>query len=492
MSQRKPTRRPKLPMDHAYLGESGPRRPPSESWAANAEDSLVQKLIAFSTRRSLATEFERALKLYHGWKSARGQTLDMDDPEFVNFNEWYLHDFALSDGQRLIDRFAEENSSQLPPAEAQLLAAWQQIERVRLFEIQSVQPEVGIVVRDLLSEEEFTIQDRSASRTASRWLILVARLHQTLDRVCLTGNPRALSPREKPELVAFARRLWETYRAERPQAGYAEFYRDRSLELWRETKRLQEEANRSPVPVTREGHPLVLARAEFTVRDGRAVAEKLAAAEEFETIGPSEEYPGALHFDWYLRGRSHISEQTDLPKNAVMLDLQALQPDSASPGPQVRTLGDVFLWPTRLELSCMSRERLAAGKTLLVEILGDLVRPYKRDRLEPIDLDHPGPLARAASSRPQPKPAPRLSRAEQEALMRRMAEEQTLRWLEEPIPALEGQSPRQAMQTPAGQAKVLDLIKYMEFMDDQRPSSPAQGFGMDLARVRRELGLPAE
>jgi hypothetical protein len=54
MSQRKPTRRPIVAMDHAVLGASGPRQPWSQSWAATAEDSLVQKLIRFSTQRSWA------------------------------------------------------------------------------------------------------------------------------------------------------------------------------------------------------------------------------------------------------------------------------------------------------------------------------------------------------------------------------------------------------------------------------------------------------
>ena len=54
MSQRKPTRRLKVPPDQAYLGASGPRRPWSQSWAATAEDSLDQKLIQFSTQRSRA------------------------------------------------------------------------------------------------------------------------------------------------------------------------------------------------------------------------------------------------------------------------------------------------------------------------------------------------------------------------------------------------------------------------------------------------------
>jgi hypothetical protein len=38
---------------------------------------------------------------------------------------------------------------------------------------------------------------------------------------------------------------------------------------------------------------------------------------------------------------------------------------------------------------------------------------------------------------------------------------------------------------------VLDLIKYLEFMDDQRPSDAQEG-GMDPDRIRRELRLSPE
>ena len=57
------------------------------------------------------------------------KTLDASDPEFGDFNEWYINDFAPADGQRLIDRFAAESGAQLPVAEAELLAAWRTINR---------------------------------------------------------------------------------------------------------------------------------------------------------------------------------------------------------------------------------------------------------------------------------------------------------------------------------------------------------------------------
>ena len=492
MRRRKSTHFPKTPPSRDHDDDDaapGSSRPLSESWAPNAEDSLLQKLVHFSTRRSLAPEFERALELFFNRTSAPVQILASDDPELGDFDEWYINDFALADGQRLIDHFVEEIGPKLPVAEAELLATWRQINRQRLFEVQSAQPGVGLVVRDLLSEEELTIYDRSASRTVRRWTVMLARTYPKPDRVCFTGHPRLLTPREKPELVTFARRLWETYRGQHPAASYAEFYRDHSLDLWHETKRLQAEAGRPPVFVTREGHPLVRARAEFAVHDGRAVAEKLAAAEEFEAAGPSTEHPGALRFDWFLRGRSQVPEQTDLPRTAVLIDLQAFPVGTISLGPQVRTLGDITLWPTRLELSCISRERLAVGKALLSEVLDNLVRPYKHDRIEPYDLENPGPAA--GSLPPKPSPAPQLSHDEREALLRRRSEEHSARWLETPLPALEDLSPRQASQTPEGRAKVIDLIKSMEYLDDLRREA-SRPVTMDLPYIRRELGLPSQ
>jgi len=56
------------------------------------------------------------------------------------------------------------------------------------------------------------------------------------------------------------------------------------------------------------------------------------------------------------------------------------------------------------------------------------------------------------------------------------------RWLDEPIPALDGHTPRQAADDPTRRA---DLIKLL----DTFPAAEASRVGMDADRLRAALGL---
>jgi hypothetical protein len=448
-----------------------------------AEPSLREKLLSFTQRPRFRQDFDRATKTYFGKAARRGRTLVADEDQLPDFFEWFIHDMIMRGGKRLIDLFAEEVGPQLPEAEAKLLDAWRVTDRLRLFEVQSVQRDVGVVVQDVLNGETLTVYDRSASRAARRWAVMLVRLHQAEDRLCFTGATVLLPPQHAEELVESARRLWDKYRSQRAEASNSGFYRDHSLDLMREAKRAYEEASRPPILLTPEGHPLASTSAHFTVRDSDAVADLLSRSDEFDDAGPSDEDSEARHFNWLLRGRSRIPEQPSPKKGALMIQTEV----TSGPGePTYRSLGDVLLWRSRMELRCVSRERLQAGKALLQEILGDLVRLHKRDRIEPLDLDVQAPPLRAR--RPSDAPSPTFSRAERQALEQEMRARYTAQWLDTPIPALNDLSPRQALTTPEGRAKVIQLLKQMEYLEDGRRES-GEPMMMDIARLRRELGL---
>ncbi|MBF8285666.1 MAG: hypothetical protein HW378_4581 [Anaerolineales bacterium] len=444
---------------------------------------LREKIMDFVYQPRFGKDFEQAIRLYFGKAALRGRTLTVDEEEMPGFQEWYVHDFVTTGGRQFIDRFAEEVGPSLPEAEAKLLAAWRAMNCLRLFEIQSVQPGASVSVRDLLSDEEITIHDHSASRIMRRWMVILARPHQAEDRVCFTGSSPALTPMYKREMLESAQKLWNGYRARQPEAAFSDFYRAHSLDLLLEMKRLQEEASRPPVLVTAEGHSLMEARAEYAVRNANAVGDRLSEAEEFNFAGPSEEHRDALHFNWLLRGRSRVPEKPMPAKGAL-----ALRTDwTAGPGePAYRSLGDIMLWKDRLELECMSRERLEAGKTLLAEVLGDLAK-HKRDRVKPLKIEAASPYSETATAPQRPAPRRRLSREEM-ALEREMLERTTLEWLDSPAPTLNNLSPRQAVNTPEGRAEVLEMLKVAEYLDDNRRASGEPPV-MDIDRIRRELGL---
>jgi hypothetical protein len=61
-------------------------------------------------------------------------------------------------------------------------------------------------------------------------------------------------------------------------------------------------------------------------------------------------------------------------------------------------------------------------------------------------------------------------------------------WLDNPVPALDGKSPRQASRDPEAQEQLEELLKAVEYMEERkrREGEPY----IDVADVRRELGLP--
>jgi hypothetical protein len=448
------------------------------------EPALRQKILDFVYQPQHNKHFERALSLYFGPAALRQRTVAVDEDELPNFQEWFVFDFVLPNGRRLIDLFADDVGPTLPEAEANMLSAWRDINRLRLLEVQSVQPGQSVVVQDLLSEEILTVYDRSASRGLRRWIVMLVRPHQAVDRICFTGSALMLTPMHKANMLKAARQLWEAYRAKHPEASLSDFHRDSSLDLIQAMRHCQAEAARPAKLVTAEGHPVMEARAEYVVRRFETVRERLMEAEEFNYAGPSEDKPNAEHFNWLMRGRSRVPETQPHEEGALALSTDW----TMGPGkPSYRSLGDLTLTHERLELECMSRERLEAGKALLAELLGDSIR-HKRDRVRPTKLQAPAPFAQPTPLPARPAPQRRLS-AEEKAMQEQFVREHTEKWLNDPIPKLGDLSPRQAVATPEGRAEVIELLKVSEYMADEREARGEAPL-MDLARIRRELGLP--
>ena len=303
---------------------------------------------------------------------------------------------------------------------------WRRWNRYRLFEVQEVKPGIGVVVTDLLSDETLEVQDRSASRFLQRWQIFLARPLYT-DRLHFTGGGIPLPPMKKPAVLDYSRKLLADFQKRHPKATLDDFYQRHGLDIRQFMKR---KANERPVAITPEGHPLASSTAIYRVTDDEAVFQRLEATEEFVFAGDLETHRGALHFNWLLRGRSHVPEQPKPKGETLIHEVQWFLDENS---PRYRNLGDVMLWPDRLELSCLSKARLDAGKKLLVKQLGTLIR-HQTDRIESIDEMMARQPANQPRDRSRPDPA-------MKALDRKVFEEQFERWMDEPVEVLDGQIP---------------------------------------------------
>lgn len=439
------------------------------------ERVLRQRILRFTYQDRFKADFEPAIHLYFGEEALQDDVLTIDEGDAPGFQEWYVHDYVTSEERRIIDLFAEKVGPRLALAQRQMLDDWRRTNRYRLLEVQAVEPGVGVTVRDLLGGEEFEVNDISSSHALVKWQVLLARPLLTKGRLHFTGAVIPLPPIEKPDLLSFAQDLWKEYQAQYPQASLDDFYRDRGLDLYH---RVIEIATAPPPPVyTPEGHPLMACEAHYTLTDPRAVEEWLDQAEEFIYVGPADEDGTALAYVWLLTGRSHVPEIPIEGRGLMM------QTDWVSDSGEIthRSLGDVRLWRDRMELSCLSLERLAAGKPLLKQTLGRLIQ-HQGDEFR--DLETMLESAETAPPSPQREP---LSEVEETISLQMMAA-QHKKWLDESIPALDGRSPREAAGDPAMREQLEELLKVIEYMEEQRRRAGEPH--IDIADLRRDLGLP--
>ncbi len=455
--QQKPSRRRTAP-------------PPSRD-----ERVLRDRIQRFVYQERFKADFERARRLYFGEEALQDNVFTFDEDKTPGFQEWYIHDYVTSERERIIDLFSREVESRLPAAQRQMLEDWRRVNRFRLFEVQAVEPGVGVTVQDLLSGEVIEVNDISSSHVLVKWQVLLARPLLTQGQLHFTGSMIPRPPLDKPALLDFAQELWKEYQAQHPQASLDDFYRDHSLDLYR---RLMEIATAPPPPVyTPEGHPLMDCTARYAVTNPRAVEERLDEAEEFIYAGPDAGDSTALHYNWLLRGRSHVPETTIEGRGLAMRTEWTAGPG----GPTYRSLGDVQLWRHRLELGCLSRERLEVGKALLTQILGRLIR-HRSDECRDLDT-----MLESAEP-PPPSYAEKIPAEVEETLVRELMEGWREKWLATPAPALDGKSPRAASRDPAMREQLEELLKTVEYIEEQKRRAGKSY--ISVADLRRELGLP--
>lgn len=206
----------------------------------------------------------------------------------------------------------------------------------------------------------------------------------------------------------------------------------------------------APTLQTAEGDSLVIARAHFEVLDAAEVRARLDA---YPSLGSTED-------DGWVW----------------------LQDDEGADESVRRILGWLRLEPNRLTLETMSRSRLDDGRRLIEAALGELVS-HRADTVQ----DALRAAADAPRRRAAPDPLVGIPPEEREQLLQQILDRQYRDWPDEPIPALGGRTPREAVRTAEGRQAVADLLHSYEEAPGPVGSDPS--FRYDFGWMWKELGL---
>ena len=407
--------------------------------------------------RELAGRMNRYARSRFGsdWMDAPASVFrDRTAPEEL-LGPWAFY-HHLFDGKPVAQWFIEDHAGRLAGTEVAWLnaqrAAW-----LSVWEVVDVEPGRSLTLKDLLTDEIRLVRETTASRSLVKRDAVLARVIDQEETSVLCGlYPRSLRPLDAAVVVRRARG-----RLRRKSSVPVEHMRGEAIgryliARWEEAlEEAYARASCPPVLENTDGDPLLLTvdRFEFDPVHRAEIEGRLATAEEVEHQ-PEAEDPEQIYVFSRPDNRTHRDRESTIT-------------------------GTARLSGNTLRLKTNSVRRADSMRKLLETLLGSLVRHRAREHSDPLA---PPPREAGAAETPSP---PLPSSDEMDRIILEMKAKHYADWADQPLPALDGETPRAAARTKPGREQVDLLLKENENLEARLP----EGQRFDFSRIRRELGL---
>lgn len=354
-----------------------------------------------------------------------------------------------------------------------------------LYEVVDLDPGHSMTVRDLILEgDPVTVEEKLGSESAARWDRIAGRLVTVNNKLYLTGG-LLLFPHEVAGEVLSAfdditKRVRTKLRKEARKLGEKAEIADRDVRamiLDTVAPRLFARAwlthalDRAfaPLPEIRntDGDEIVFSEVRFPiVGDDTKVAAVLDGIDGFE-----RDEADALRWTWHGRGS---------PSQRMSQNRQAGLTIRSGDEAGRTSLGNAEIAGDAVVLSTNSRERAERGRDLLATPLGKLVGSPLTSHQD---------LEKMLEARPDSTPTEAdLPPEVAEQAIHSYLNDHYRRTLDDPLPILDGKTPRQAVKTKKGRVQVIDWLKQLENSEFRRAA--AQGHKpYDTSWIWRELRI---
>jgi hypothetical protein len=446
--------------------------PAAGAFTAAERQSALEYLFSFAQRG----EFEEPRRVgltafWSDWVDGRtvnelkaAMRLEQTETAYL---EWLVFDFALPSGRTVAEEFLARGRRGLRSGEVRYLERMR-LSHLRLYEVARVRPEQGLDLTDLWTKEPLRVHERLATRQLVRWDLLGARVMLGPAGVpVLDGVPYLYPAIAKEEVLKRLRGAYGDFRRRVPHGSLTTFFKMHGMlfhHLWLDHVALR------PLPrmVTAEGDEIVLARVMFDVKDQSAVQAALAGHPD---LGRQDD--GS--YVWLEARDAARKRPTKRATRSLQLTSMRLEGGAEAR----RSLGTFVVKGDRLVFEATSRPWAERGRAMIEALAGSAIA-YRATRYEDV-----GQALERHRDRPaRPSEIPPEVQAE---VVSEFYEQHYRKWLDEPLPALNGRTPREAVRLRSVRGKLVSLLKAMENMSERqrREGRPAYDFGW----MWGELGL---
>lgn len=203
-----------------------------------AQDTLMPKII--EAAQGVPEAFPQAFALFWKDQYSIDQMSELDDLEdrgAERFLTWFAFDHPLEDGKTLVETLAgkaeaNEDTGEftLDQQEKELLLSWQSI-RLRPYLVKEIYKGQGMLLEDMLSHEQVTVEDNAASRFVELDEVVIAHIVPAADKFFFAGSAAHLTPDTAEPLVSFVELHLADVRRSQADASWDHLLRDRSYIL---------------------------------------------------------------------------------------------------------------------------------------------------------------------------------------------------------------------------------------------------------------------
>jgi PAS domain-containing protein len=460
-----------LPKDEENL------RPPKtrHDYCLEVAESLRTKIIKFMEKGGHDRHIGDALEMF--W-----QTLDpdlappekMDNYDYLNFIDWFIHDYPIPDFDLPLIELYLESEPLLPAEEMQVLRDWQDAP-LSVYQIRTVSPGEGFWAEDIFSGAEIFISDVRLSHQARKWGLITTRVTKVLDEWQCSGAARLEPPTAKEDILDFVKEGFRLIKKLEPHLELKDFLRVAGVALHQRFLTNQVQPKQLPKVLTSSGEELTFHEAAYDLTDLPQAAVRLESFEDFGENDREEDKNGQLlsiSFSWLEKGWSARKAKKIRRRSGAHIPLP-----KSGPGQEgSRILGNVILEQDQLILEVQGEQRFALGKRRLETALAGLIQ-HRQDTartLEEMWDDRP-------SDETMDDHESEISPKVNQAIIKDYLDEHYRQWLDTPLPALNGKSPRNAVKTSQGRRRVEDLLRELEYHHENIRE-------YDISWIRKELG----
>ncbi|MGI9534840.1 MAG: hypothetical protein ACR2NW_07800 [Thermodesulfobacteriota bacterium] len=387
------------------------------------EKNLSNSILEFTERIEIQSQMSEA---FHIWNndsySISEYTADEDIPDetYAKFLDWFIYDFkTFNNKKRVIEEFYENNLDDLKEEERTVLKDWIKSYQ-SYFEVVKINSGVFCIIKDLFTGEEHLVYDKIISSKIRSVDIISARLLKTGDTIYFSGIISIYPNLFKQIIKDYFKKEFDIYNAENSvNDSVARFLKDNGYLI---ANYLDDVINH-PQLVSLEGDEFLIATAEYNFNENKPVLKILNESDEL----------------------TYVNNTLDKNDYFFIDEIEGIEVGA-----------NIEISSKAMTITTNTKNKLTTAKSFIESVLEDFIT-HNNDSSKKLN-------SYIESSKKKSYELPRGFKSKKK--FESELDDFYKNWIDKPLEALRGITPREALKTPEGRKELEYILIELEKLYD--------------------------